>query len=154
MQMSPAANSVQSAPLAPPAMNWALLLIVDIVTIGVFAVFWSFVQARYAGKAAGSRAVRWYLASLVLLAPIIVLKNVYETATVGKWLGLTYGLLSIACELSHLVGTFSIKHALERCYSVTGDSGRQLGGMKTLFFGQIYLQYHMGRLAKMIASGR
>lgn len=133
--MSPTFSSTDEP--APPALHWALLLLIDIATIGIFGIVWCFVQAKFARKVTVGKAVLWYSLWLVLVLVVSMLDLAFHDATVGKWLGLLYGLLSIASLLSYQAGNFSVKNAVERYYESTDESGRRLGGMKTIFFGQI-----------------
>jgi len=127
------------------------VLLLDVATIGLFALVWCFVQARWARKITGSNAVYWFASAFLLAIPISAIRVSYLVGPVGPTLGLVYGLLYIAVNLLYQVGNFSIKKAVESAYESTDESGRRLNGLMTIIFSQIYLQYHLHRLSKKLA---
>jgi hypothetical protein len=133
----------------PPALHWALLLLIDIVTAGVFGIIWSFVQANYAGKIdSDSKATLWYEWWLGTVGALTAMRVIFGSATVGQSVGLFYGLMYIACFLFYQIGNFSIKKSVELYYSSTDRMEQRLSGRMMVFFGQVYLQYHFSRIAK------
>lgn len=53
---------------APPAMHWTLVLLLSIVTGGLFAVIWSYVQARWVRRLEPRSRARWLLTLSLLVA--------------------------------------------------------------------------------------
>ena len=153
--MSPLFDSDSSGQVAtviepsPPALHWALLLLIDLVTVGIFGIAWSFVQANFARKIdCDSKAMLWYEWWLGMAVGVAAMKVIFGSATVGQNVGLFYGLMYIACFLFYQIGNFSIKRSLELHYGSTGQMERRLSGRMMVFFGQVYLQYHFSRIAK------
>lgn len=68
----------------------------------------------------------------------------------APWLG---GLFIIAGAIMLVVGVFSIKHAMEEYYNSREMIGLSLSGVMTFFFGTVYLQYHINRIAKWKKTG-
>ena len=133
----------------PPALHWALLLLIDLATAGIFAILWSFVQANFARKIdSDSKATLWYQWWLLTAFGLAAMRVILGSATVGQNVGLFYGLMYLACFLFYQIGNFSIKNSLERYYGSMGQAQRRLSGRMMVFFGQIYLQYHFSRIAK------
>ena len=152
---SPAADSAafgtatpepQLVPL-PPNLHWAILLILVVVTRQLFNLIWALVQASWATKLSGDNK------PLVLVAmyPAGIVAGVLAIL-IGKQPAVG-GLFIIAGSIMLVVGVFSIKHAMEEYYNSTESAGLALSGVMTFFFGTIYLQYHINRLAKWKKTG-
>jgi hypothetical protein len=139
--------SPQLVPL-PPNLHWSIVLILVIVTRQLFNLVWALVQASWATKLAGDNKplvlVAMYPAGIVAgILTIAIAKPV-------AWLG---SLFIIAGAIMLIVGVFSIKHAMEEYYNSTEMIGLSLSGVMTFFFGTIYLQYHINRIAKWKKTG-
>jgi hypothetical protein len=135
----------------PPALHWALLLLIDLVTAGIFGIIWSFVQANFARKIdSDSKATLWYEWWLGTVGGLVTMRVVFGSVTLGKNIGLFYGLLSIASFLFYQMGNFSIKRSLELCYGSRGQIARGLSGRMMVLFGQVYLQYYFCRIANRL----
>jgi hypothetical protein len=133
----------------PPALHWALLLLINLVTASIFAIIWSFVQANFARKIdSDSKATLWYEWVLGIVGGLSAMRLIFGSATFGQKGGLFYGLMFIASFLFYQMGNFSIKRSLELYYGSTGRMERRLSGRMMVFFGQVYLQYHFNRIAK------
>lgn len=133
----------------PPVLYWALLLLIDLVTAGIFGIIWSFVQANFARKIdSDSKATLCYEWWLGIVGVLATMRVIFGSAAVGQNVGLFYGLMSIAAFLFYQIGNFSIKRSLELYYGSTGQMERRLSGRMMVFFGQVYLQYHFSRIAK------
>jgi hypothetical protein len=137
----------QLVPL-PPNLHWSIVLILVIVTRQLFNLVWALVQASWATKLAGDNKplvlVAMYPAGIVAgILTIAIAKPV-------AWLG---SLFIIAGAIMLIVGVFSIKHAMEEYYNSTEMIGLSLSGVMTFFFGTIYLQYHINRIAKWKKTG-
>src|ERR1022692_1302394 len=133
----------------PPALHWALLLLIDLVTAGIFGIVWSFVQANFARKIdSDSKATLWYEWWLGIVGGLAAMRVIFGSATVGQNAGFFYGLMWIASFLFYQMGNFSIKRSVELYYGSTGKMERRLSGQMMVFFGQVYLQYHFSRIAK------
>ena len=115
----------------------------------IFGIIWCFVQATFARKIdVDSRATLWYEWFLGLLAVQFAMLVIFGSVTVGGYVGLFYWLLYVACFLFYQMGNFSIRRSLELYYGSTGRMERRLSGQMLVFFGQVYLQYHISRVAK------
>ena len=137
----------QLVPL-PPNLHWAILLILVVATRQLFNLIWALIQANWARKLSGDNKplvlVAMYPAGIVAgVLTIVVAKQ-------AAWLG---GLFIIAGAIMMLVGVFSIKAAMEEYYNSTEKADLKLSGAMTFFFGTIYLQYHINRLARWKKTG-
>ncbi len=142
-----ASPEAQLVPL-PPNLHWAILLILVVATRQLFNLIWALIQANWARKLSGDNKplvlVAMYPAGIVAgVLTILVAKQ-------AAWLG---GLFIIAGAIMMLVGVFSIKAAMEEYYNSTEKADLKLSGAMTFFFGTVYLQYHINRLARWKKTG-
>lgn len=137
----------QLVPL-PPNWHWAIVLILVVITRQLFNLVWALIQANWARKLSGNNK------PLVLVAmyPAAIVAGVL-TIAVAKQAAFLGGFFIIAGAIMMVVGVFSIKHAMEEYYNSTENIGLALSGAMTFFFGTVYLQYHINRLAKWKKTG-
>ena len=156
MVMEPAAESV---PL-PPNLHWIPVLLMNLVLrltrLGfVFNAIWTMVLANWARKLDGDNNTLVYAAMnpAGVIAGIVaarVLRNagMSRAAALEVWLLLLF--LSFAV---YLVAIFKIKAAMESYYNSVENIGLLLSGVMTFFFGTIYLQFHVNRIARWKTTG-
>ena len=120
----------------PPALRWPLVLILSLVTLGLFEDAWLLWQSRWAKKVdPRSRATIFAAGGLLLFVIGFVFAEMSDLKSVAGWVEIGGLVLS-------QVGNFSVKGTIEKHYNVS------LSGMMTIFFTSIYLQYHFDRIAK------
>jgi hypothetical protein len=101
--------------IKPPALHWALVLLLDLVTVGCFDIYWCFVQARFARRIDDeSRASLWYAWWLGTVAGVVLLAVVFGPAALRN--SAVGGFLDLACIVCYQAGNFSIKKSLEVYY--------------------------------------
>lgn len=143
----PSAPPVYRAFPAPPRLHWAWVLVLSIVTFGVFWALWMTVQGWWVKKATGnSKAFAWSLAYAVFLV------GTFLAAIVGSvyfafW-GQAYGfadfrdklmdLRSAVGFLLYIASVYLLKSGLE-----SSPIKISLHGLATLFFGPVYFQYYL-----------
>ena len=90
-----------AAPI-PRTLHWAVLLLLNILTVGIFANIWCFVQANFARKIdEGSRAMLWYALSIGAELCSLVVATVGGTKT-GLTAYLAGGAVILRCwNLEH-----------------------------------------------------
>ena len=119
-----------------PALSWPLVLILSILTLGLFEDVWLLWQSRWAKRVdPRSRATVFLVGGLVLFLIGGVFTEISDFSGIAGWV--EFGGLILS-----QVGNFRIKGAIERTYNVS------LSGTMTIFFSAIYFQYHFDRLAK------
>lgn len=140
------AQEPQLVPL-PPNWHWLIVLVLVVITRQLFNMIWAMVQASWATKLAGDNK------PLVLVAmyPAGIVAGIL-TILIAKQPALG-GLFIIAGAIMLVVGVFSIKAAMEEYYNSTEKAYLRLSGAMTFFFGTVYLQYHINRLAKWKNTG-
>jgi hypothetical protein len=146
----PTARAVQP----PPAFHWGWVLLISILTLGLFYVVWAFVQAVWVKRMDPSSN------ALKLLAIYLVL------TIVGEWLAdssaskdapqvLVGALLSLTGAVISIFAFFSMRRSLLAHYGDEGiePAGLKLGRVMTFFFNVLYFQYHFTRIAKRPDDG-
>jgi hypothetical protein len=145
----------QAAPdtgIVPPNLHWVLLLILCITYI--FPFIWAIKQGSFAHKIEqGSSAtwgfVLWLVCSVGgLWVNISILSGGAQAAP--SQLPLVLGAASF---VGYYWGVFGTKKAMETYYNSVEPIQLQLSGVMTFFFGILYLQYHMSRIAQWKKTG-
>ncbi len=132
----------------PPNWHWAIVLVLVIVTRQFFNLIWALVQANWARKLSGNNKplvlVAMYPAGI--MAGVLTMMAFKQAAALGA-------IFILAGALMLLLGVFSIKAAMEEYYNSTERAGLAMSGVMTFFFGTIYIQYHINRLARWKKTG-
>ncbi len=143
----PGLNAVSNAPLPPGGLHWALLLLLVVVTFGIFGWIWSFIQANWVKKIdRESKAIIYFVIYIVSWMAGQALNIAREP------------LLALPAFLAALVfvlmGVFSMRASMQRYYNTVEQRGLRLSGVMTFFFGIIYLQYHLNRIVREKSAGQ
>jgi hypothetical protein len=124
----------------PPNLHWALVLVLGIVTCGLFVYAWDIVQALFVKRIQpNSKALIYYIAGVGMLLLSVIL-TVAKLNTTGA------SLLNIVGAVLVLIGRFNLRSSLEEHYNVVDPVGLSLSGVMTFFFGPFYFQYHFNRI--------
>ena len=120
----------------PPALRWPLVLLLSILTLGLFEDAWLIWQSRWAKRVdPRSRATIFMVCGLLLFLIGGFLVEMWDFKGLAGWI--EFGGLVLS-----QVGNFSVKGTMEKHYN------RALSGIMTIFFTSIYFQYHFDRLDK------
>ncbi|MFC5499789.1 DUF4339 domain-containing protein [Caenimonas terrae] len=150
----PAAGAAPgSAPAVPPPprLHWALVLLLTLVTFGIFFVAWIFVQAAWIKKIhPKSKAMTLLVVYLVLvlLGQVIAAASQKDSSEAA-----VASLLVLAGSVVSIVAIFSMRRSMLNYYNGVEPIGLRLSGVLTFFLGVFYLQYHMTRIARWKESG-
>jgi hypothetical protein len=126
----------------PPGFHWIFVLILSVVTLGIFADLWILVQAVWARKIdPSSKGLCLCIGGLVL-----------SLAGLGAH-GTPGAVILIASIVLSVVGSFSVRDALSAYITRVRRTPVYLSGVLTIFLGAIYLQYHMNRVRALGFSG-
>jgi hypothetical protein len=135
----PNLNQVYGTPLPPGGMHWALLLLLVVVTLGLFGTIWAFVQANWVRKIdRESKAILFLVISVGSSLMGQVLNGAREYF-------IAFPIL-LAAVVFMYVSVFSMRASIERYYNTVEPRGLKLSGVMTFFFGIFYLQYHLHRI--------
>lgn len=145
----PAAAVVLSQPgvALPPNLHWGLLILLNMITCGIFSTVWSFVQANWAKKLAPDNKALQFMVAYVACAVVAIGLSIDErTALIGS-------LVNLAGVVCFIIAMFKIRAAMEEYYNSTENIGLTLSGVMTFFFGLLYFQYHINRIARWKKTG-
>jgi hypothetical protein len=146
---------------APPAMHWGLVLVLAMVTCGIFGIVWFFMQALWIKKIdPKSRAILFYLAGVgvQIVGMVIVMLGAGAAAmsqsasALGAMAGLN-ALFVVAGVALMLSAMFSIRASMLEYFNSVEPINLRLSGVMTLFFNMLYFQYHMTRIAEWKRTG-
>ena len=137
---APTPGAMASAP-KPPSLHWSVVLVLYIATIGLFGLIWAFVQAGFARKADPESKAMIYLAITVALEVVNVVLTVQQSSVAG--------IVGLGGGIFFLIAMYSIRDSIDLFYIQVVGTREGLSGILVFFFGPIYLQYHLCRLAKM-----
>lgn len=137
--MPPTLNQGQGAPLPPGGLHWGVLLLLVVVTLGLFGTIWAFVQASWVRKIdQQSKAILFLVISVASNLVGSVLNAAQEP------------LLALPILLGSLVfmfvAVFAMRASIERYYNTVEARGLKLSGVMTFFFNIFYFQYHLHRI--------
>lgn len=140
-----AATSSQYPP--PPDMNWVLLLVLSIVTCGIFYLVWMFIQAAYVSKIdRDSKAMMFYAIGLGCSIGGSIIRTMDSIGPIG-------GLINLAGSVMIIMANFKMKASLEGHFNRVEPVNLQLNGVMTFFFATIYFQYHFNRINNWRRTG-
>jgi drug/metabolite transporter (DMT)-like permease len=130
----------------PPQLHWALVLLLTVVTLGIFYLLWIIVQARWVKRIdPESQALSLQVIFIVLS---IVGQVVIEASDKGSGGAVMGGLLTLGGTVAGVVGFFSQRRTMLSYYQQRLPQGLRLSPALTFFLGPFYLQHHMTRIAK------
>ena len=126
----------------PPKLHWAIVLVLSIVTFGLFLVVWLFVQAAWVRKVRPKSKALFYLIGYIGVA--------FASGFLGK--DPFAPLLQVAATVLALVGIFSMRGDIEDYFAEAAKIDRGLSGVMTFFFSGVYLQYCMNELREAVEN--
>jgi hypothetical protein len=127
---------------APPSLHWAIVLLLTIVTCGLFIWVWGLVQANWVRKVQPeNRTMILWSFALVLYLINTGLRAVPDSGARGL-----VGLASLGMVILWIAGSFSMKNSIEEHYNTAEPIGLELNGVMTFFFAVFYFQYHFTQI--------
>ena len=142
----PLPAAMQPSPYPPPpSLHWGIVLLLAILTCGLFGSAWAIVEAIWVKKVQPSSKALLYLcpAFVLLIAGGILDASPDENLqTLGAIPNIGGGVLWI-------VASFSMKSSIEEHYNVAEPLGLTLSGVMTFFFNVYYFQYHFTRIIEL-----
>jgi hypothetical protein len=131
----------------PPNLHWGLVLAIGIVTCGIFAYVWAFIEASWVKKIdPSSKAIIYYAISTATLLVEIGLdvSGNQQLTALGSLIGLVGAVFFI-------VAAFSMRSSIENHFNSVEPIGLALSGVMTFFFSVYYFQYHFTKINEMKA---
>ena len=144
--MAPPQPVVQGGPL-PPGLHWAVVLLIGIVTCGIFIYVWMFIEASFVKK------IRPQSNALMLYT--IGVAGFFATALLfaNRELRMLAPFINVGCVIALVLGHFQMKAALEDYYNNVEPLNLRLSGVMVFFFNVLYFQYHFTRIREWKTRG-
>lgn len=133
---APAFGAIQGSEIrvenSPPKLHWGVVLVLTLVTFGIFGAIWLFVLAVWARKVQPETKALYYLIGYACCA--------FGSPFFGESVS---PVLRLAAVVFFVVAEFALKGDVEDTFN------RSLSGVMTFFFGPTYLQYHLNEIRQM-----
>ena len=148
-----AAAPAFSTPAVPVDLHWALVLLLGLVSCGLFFSAWLIVEAAFARKIKPE--------SKGLLLICIGIGGGFGISFLSGFLRVLNGgennpgltLLYLGCVIVQFIGIFAVRSDLEDYYNSVEPIGLRLSGVMTFFFSVFYFQYHLSRISRWKKTG-
>lgn len=127
--------------VAPPRMHWAVVLLLSLVTLGLFFMVWVVLQALWVRKVAPETRVLHYVVAYIAIS---FLAGVVDGA-VGDSAAAVTALMQLVGFALYLFAVFTMRTHIEEYFQPV-EPGFKLSGVVTFFFAIFYFQYHFRRL--------
>jgi hypothetical protein len=119
--------------VTPPGLHWGIVVVLGIVTFGLFWIIWLFVQAAWIRKVVPeSKAIFFLVGYVVCIFSAVGL----DKSGAGV-------LIQLAGMVVYIMGVFKMRSDIEEYYATLNPSGLNLSGAMTFFFNTAYFQYHL-----------
>lgn len=142
----------------PPALHWAIVLILGMVTFGLFQIVWVFVQTGFIKKIDPKNNSRMLFVVTILLEFLSVgLSMSAMMPGAGRAGGMIAALglpVSLAAAVCALLAVFKMRSSMLQYYNTVEPIQLKLSGVMTFFFNIFYFQYHFTRIAEWKKTGR
>lgn len=158
----PSAPPVYRSFPPPPRLHWGIVLVLSLVTLGIFGSVWMFVVAWWIKKATGQTGAFWWSLAYMLVFPVAFLLGIVgafvarmgaDPTTVYVFTATVSDVTRLVSFVLYLVAAFGIKHMLEG-----PPIDIPISGVMTFFFGATYFQYHLydysveGKLGEQVSG--
>ncbi|HEY2352024.1 MAG TPA: GYF domain-containing protein [Candidatus Acidoferrum sp.] len=132
---------------APPSLHWGVVVLLGIITCGVFGWVWALVESSWMKKVApASKAMMLYGIAIGL----ILCGTVYRFYEASQGMGRSglESLFNLAGGILWIVASFSFKASIEEHFSTVDPmpSAMNLSGVMTFFFSIYYFQFHFTKV--------
>jgi hypothetical protein len=121
-------------------LHWAIVLLLGAATLGIFLDIWLIVQAVWVRRLEGSGRALWLCVAGIVLSILGEIVNALQAPSTVT------AVVLVASLATGLFAAFAVRDSL--AFYIARVTGRpvSLSGTMTIFFGSIYLQYHMNRV--------
>lgn len=135
----------------PPNLHWGLVVLLGVLTCGIFGWVWAFVQAAWVKKVQPeSKALLYYGIAIGLLTLMFVAAfTAGASGRANEVSNPAFLLLRIGGGIMWLVAAFSMRSSIEDHFNSAEPIGLSLNGVMTFFFSIYYFQYHFTQINEM-----
>ncbi len=145
----------------PPSLHWALVALFSLFTCGLFMLIWNLIVCAWLKRVQpNATALLYYIAAAVCTLLMLVTPGVsaHEAFRPGIHIhsgSNTFGsLLFLAFWVLKLVARFMEQGSLEEHFNGPEPIGLRLNPVMTFFFGGLYFQHHLTRIAALKQAAR
>jgi hypothetical protein len=136
----------------PPSLHWGILVLLGVLTCGIFGWVWAFIQAAWVKKVhPESKALLYYGISVGLF--VLMFGGAFATGLQGQAAGAgrepVFLLFRLGGGIMWLVAAFNMRSSIEDHFNTAEPIGLSLNGVLTFFFSIYYFQYHFTRINEM-----
>jgi hypothetical protein len=144
-----AVAAMQPSPYPPPpSLHWVIVLLLAILTCGLFGWAWVIGEAIWVKKVQPSSKALLYLCPAFVLLIAAGILGAFPDENLQ-----TLGVIpNIGGLVLWIVASFSMKSSIEEHYNVAEPLGLTLSGVMTFFFNVYYFQYHFTRIIALKRS--
>lgn len=140
----------------PPHLAWIFVLLLGVLTCGLFSFGWLLYQASFVRKLdAASKALALLLGSVGMYFAGFIgsfgIAVVAPNSSIGALIG---GLCSLGSMALYFVAVFDMRKSLLNYYNTTEPLSLRLSGVMTFFFAVLYFQFHLDRIYHWKRTGR
>ncbi len=136
----------------PPDLHWAIVLLVSIVTCGIFKLVWLFIEAAFVKKIDQASNT-----TLLLVSALVCEAGAIVAAVAGHpepdSITAASVLLGLATAVLMLVAIYGMRSSMLHYYNQTEPFGLEMNPVVTFFFGVYQIQHHFSRIATWKRTG-
>lgn len=136
-----AVTFAENRPL-PPGLHWGIVLLLSLVTFGIFYDIWLIVQAVWIRKVLPQSQSLFYILGAI---GSFFAAAAYLRSPIGVVIQLV-GLVLL------LIGVFKLRSDIEDYYATVNPAGLSLSGVMTFFFNALYFQYHFRNIREELQA--
>ena len=127
---------------APPSLHWGVVVLLGVLTCGLFGWVWAIVEANWMRKVqpTSKALVLWSIAVLLFLIDVIL------TAVPDQGAKSLAVITRLGGAILWIAASFSMKNSMEEHYNSAEPMGLELNGVMTFFFNIYYFQYHFTQI--------
>jgi len=144
---------MQGNPIVPPDFHWGLVLLIGVVTCGLFFSAWMIVEAVFVRKIKPESKGLMFVIISIALSYVGGFANGFYSALNHTNPQPLSGLITLISVAILLVGAFQMRSDLEEYYNTIEPINLQLSGVMTFFFAIFYFQHHFSRIAQWKKTG-
>jgi len=144
---------MQGNPIVPPNFHWGLVLLIGVVTCGLFFSAWMIVEAAFVRKIKPDSKGLFLIITAVAGSYVGGFMNGFISALNHANPQPLGNVITIIFAVFYLVGAFQMRSDMEDYYNTTEPINLQLSGVMTFFFAVFYFQHHFSRIAQWKKSG-
>ena len=144
---------MQGNPIVPPDFHWGLVLLIGVVTCGLFFSAWMIVEAVFVRKIKPESKGLMFVIISIALSYVGGFANGFYSALNHTNPQPLSGLITLISVAILLVGAFQMRSDLEDYYNTIEPINLQLSGVMTFFFAIFYFQHHFSRIAQWKKTG-